>query len=384
MRILFIPAWHPTLNDPTAGVFIRKQAQAVAALGARTGLIYFQNLILDGFFREKMGFERCSISGVEELVHRGIWLLPKKNAWLLERWAALSDVLFERWAAENGKPDLIHAEGLHALFPAARLSKKHGVPFVFTEQSSAFRQKKAPKWLFPLLREGWASAAKVLAVSEPLRRSMLEIWPEGAIEVMPNLYSSADFPMPAFFKNEPSEQGPSLLAVGALEPKKGHDLLIEAFEIFEKKHGLGARLTIVGEGPSRSFIEKAIKKAAFLDRIELTGALFGSELRDRFLAADFFVLPSRHETFGVVAAEAMACGLPVLATACGGPETFIGPEQGIVVEPDRTQALVSGLESLLARRFDRRSIAAHSKANFSGEAIGSRLLKTYERAITGA
>ena len=70
-------------------------------------------------------------------------------------------------------------------------------------------------------------------------------------------------------------------------------------------------------------------------RVRLLGALSREQARDELRGCDCFVLPSRHESFGVVLAEATACGRPVISTRCGGPESIVTKENGILVEKNR-------------------------------------------------
>lgn len=104
-----------------------------------------------------------------------------------------------------------------------------------------------------------------------------------------------------------------LLCVASVTPRKGHDVLVEALATLAD---LPWHLDCVGPLTDHArLVEALIERHGLGDRIRLTGPLVGSALADAYAAADLFVLPSRAETFGMVVTEALARGIPVLASA---------------------------------------------------------------------
>lgn len=140
----------------------------------------------------------------------------------------------------------------------------------------------------------------------------------------------------------PSSSGNRLLCVGVVAPHKGQDVLLQAL----------ARLTdverwvctIVGSRSSAPayFAElmSMAESAGIADRVAFTGALTGARLADAYSRADLVVVPSRSESYGLVVAEALARGIPVVATNIGGiPEAISRSAAGIVVPPEDPWAL---------------------------------------------
>lgn len=139
-----------------------------------------------------------------------------------------------------------------------------------------------------------------------------------------------------------------ILCVANLIPRKGHDLLLEA--LTDLQH-LRWRLTLVGSTTrspqTAAALRRQIDAAGLGARIRMTGELDGAALEQCFQAADLFVLPTRHEGFGMAVAEAVAHGLPVLATRTGAIPRLVPPDVGLVVPPDDVGALRKALSRLL-------------------------------------
>jgi glycosyltransferase involved in cell wall biosynthesis len=140
-----------------------------------------------------------------------------------------------------------------------------------------------------------------------------------------------------------------ILCVANLIPRKGHDLLIDA--LTDLRH-LRWRLTCVGSTTrspeTAAALRRQIDAAGLGPRIRLPGELDGAALAQCFDAADLFVLPTRYEGFGMVVAEAVAHGLPVLATRTGAIADLVLPDAGIVVSPNDAGALRDALSGLLS------------------------------------
>lgn len=113
------------------------------------------------------------------------------------------------------------------------------------------------------------------------------------------------------------------------------------------------------------------------------GVVKRDEIAEKFRESDCFVLLSKHETFGVAYIEALASGLPVIATRCGGPEDFIDESNGILVGVDNEAEIEKALKKMRYREmeFDRERISKEAIKNFSPETIAERLSKIYEAVI---
>ncbi|MCL2312965.1 MAG: glycosyltransferase, partial [Firmicutes bacterium] len=93
-----------------------------------------------------------------------------------------------------------------------------------------------------------------------------------------------------------------------------------------------------------------------------------------------FVLPSMFETFGVVYAEAIACGIPVVATKCGGPEDFVNDSNGLIVPTDDLESVIGAMEYMYknAKKYDGDKISVATLEKLNEERIGKSLVNIYE------
>ena len=128
-----------------------------------------------------------------------------------------------------------------------------------------------------------------------------------------------------------------VLFLSRLIPRKGADILIEAFAEVCPQTG---RLVIAGPegepGYRAHMLETSAKNSGVQSRVIFTGSLYEEEKKAAFVDADLFALPSRYENFANAPAEAMACGVPVIITdACGIRVPWSKAKQGLVISPDK-------------------------------------------------
>src|SRR5258708_37148858 len=134
------------------------------------------------------------------------------------------------------------------------------------------------------------------------------------------------------------------VAVGALEPRKGHRYLIEAIVALARS-GIALKCLIAGDGSIRSDLDREISALGCAGRVTMLGRL--DDPRELLWAADIFAMPSLKEGLGVAALEAMASGVPAIASAVGGLREVVEHDRtGILVEPARADELGAAIERL--------------------------------------
>ena len=223
----------------------------------------------------------------------------------------------------------------------------------------------ARPYLRPLLRRMDGH----IAVAEIQKRRLVEV--EGLREEKVRvIYNGVD--TAAFRSAAPGERSVTrralgladddvvLIAVGSLKPIKGVDVLLHALAGLVRKHPR-LRLIVVGEGPDRSALENLARELSIADRVSFLGLRADVDVVLR--AADALVLPSRAEALPTVLLEAMATGLPVVATRVGGvPEIVEEGRSGVMVPPEDASALGSVLDRVVTDAALRRSLGERGRA----------------------
>jgi len=187
--------------------------------------------------------------------------------------------------------------------------------------------------------------AATVAVSAALRHDLIAryVVPEQRVRTIYNPATPAPFPE-RLASDALAGRPKTIVALGRLVPDKDFLTLLRAFKRLEDHD---ARLVILGEGPERARLEAEAWSLGVASRVEMPG--FETEVAARLDAARVFALSSRREAFGLACVEALAHGLPVVATDCGGPaEILAAPAHGALVPVGDVEALARALAAALA------------------------------------
>jgi glycosyltransferase involved in cell wall biosynthesis len=253
--------------------------------------------------------------------------------------------------------DIVHFYGLYDLLGPAvgYFCRRRGVPYVIEPMGMyrpidrSFRLKSF--WHASLGKPYIRHAAQIVATSEIERQDLLE---EGVpSEKIVVRYNGVDVqrssaPRGAFREKwgiSPHE--PMILFLGRLIPRKGADMLIEAFARVCPQRG---RLVIAGpegEAGYSAHLKRVAQENRVADRVIFTGPVYDDEKAAMFADSDIFVLASRYENFANVVAEAVSCDIPVIVSNMCGIHSLIAGRAGLVI-PVAKDSLVAALEKLLS------------------------------------
>ena len=374
----------PTEQYPTNGVFELDQACALQEAGCQ---VVFLALDLRSARRvRRWGFQSFSRNGVAvRVLSVPLGNLPKKIFYPIGSWALQK--LYARAVKEFGKPNVLHAHFTDYGYLAAKLKETEQVPLVLTEHSSLVNQDKLPSDIEQAAKLAFTRADKLIAVSPALAEKMREhshrsvLWIPDMVDTELFAYTDEHEQMRSLWEETELEGGEfSFLSCGNLRKVKRMDVLIQAFaRAFRdcpKVH-----LTICGQGEEEGNLRKLIYDLKMENRIELAGIRPREEIAQRLQQADCFVLASVSETFGVSYLEALSCGVPVIATRCGGPECFVNEHNGLMVEPDDVEGLASAMLTMYCNggSYNRAAIAQEVRNHYSSQAVAARLMEQYEQ-----
>lgn len=275
----------------------------------------------------------------------------------------------------EGMPDVIYAHYMFCMAMLRLAKEKYGIPVVGIEHWSELNNTTLPPRLMQTGRTAYALSDRLLAVSPSLQAQMKRHFGVEA-EVVCDMVSDA-FLQPAI----PHKTAKPFvwIAVGSLIQRKGYDVLIEAFAQLEG----GERLIIVGSGPERERLHAMAKQFGIADRVWFAGMLDKQAIVSLMQDSHAFVLPSRGETFGVAYIEAMAMGLPVIATPCGGPEHFVRSDNGLLVDINNVEQLTKAMKQMETAidTYQPETIRAYVQERFSAKAIAGQLEEIFEKVI---
>lgn len=233
-----------------------------------------------------------------------------------------------------------------------------------------------------LLKYSYPYADLIVAASDGIRDELIERFGIDGSKIL-RIHNSVDLERVRLGAKQPlrhpwaNDEGPLFVSVGRLEPQKDFSTLIKGFA---RVAGSSWKLIIVGEGTERPLLEQLVSSLGLKDNCQLVGEV--SNPFPYMKAATAFVLTSRFEGFGIVLVEAMALGIPVIATDCShGPREIIQDECGVLVPVGDVDTLASALLSATqGKRFrDRFSDRAKERAEFFSTA---RMVPKFERAVT--
>ena len=293
---------------------------------------------------------------------------------IYEMFSFVANSIIPGWRlARQFRPDLVH---IHSGFPTGPLGywlkMTLGIPYIMTLHGGevpGFLPDEVgtlQEILAPATRIVWSAASTVIAVSEGLRDLSLLAIPAVDIQVIPNgVDCQYFFPLPTCRERS----GPlRLLFVGRVVRQKGLSYLLDALATMKTQGAADWRWKIVGDGPMRPHLEAQATQRGIAELVEFTGWLPFEQIPVEMRSADLFVLPSIVEGMPLVLLQAMACGLPIIASNAPGLRTFIKHgKNGLLFPVEDHDALAKLIIELAGDRNLRVRLSHQAKASFEIE-----------------
>ena len=383
-KILTLSSLYPNLAQPQHGIFVEHRLRKLLAsrqIRARVlaPVPWFPfNSKRFGRYAQFSSIPHDEMRHGIEIVHPRFLTLPKIGMsvapWLMARSIEheITTIL------ESGYHfDIIDA---HYFYPdgvaAAILARKLHIPLVITARGTDINL--IPKYKLARKAILWAAnqAAAIIAVSRALKERMTELGvDESKISVLRNGVDLEFFrPINQMTarRNVGTWRGRWLLSVGELIERKGHHLIIEALSSLKETH-----LAIIGDGPMHAELRALAKRLGVANRVRFLGAVSQDKLRNYYNAADALVLASSREGMANVLLEAIACGLPVVATPVWGtPEVIASPDAGLLTSDRSSDSVLTGITKLFDNYPDRERTRNYAE-RFSWEETTNGLIKMF-------
>lgn len=374
-RVLFFTTLFPDKNNPQFGYFNLMRARLIQTCSEQLTVVVFYNISLwrkylmssfdpIGLLKSIIGLlklQKCeNYQGIRvarifrfSLPHRLSWKSDLNSVYIFNH-------SYIRKIIADVRPSLVVTSWLHptgTYFGKYYIKRDFNI-LSFIEGSDFLisamkydRDMQTSKYI--------ENCDSVIAVSDSLRNELSLKLNIPNIVTLPNFYDDS-----LFLYSEKKRKGDTvrILSVGGLNYVKGHDILLHAL----KKVKFSYELTLVGEGPLlvqyRNFARENKLNVCF------KGSKSQNEIQKYLGQSDIFVMPSRSESFGIAAVEALATGTPVIASATGGlRENILDGENGFLFSVDNVNELIEALEKAVQYNWNRKEISAQTFNRFSSK-----------------
>jgi glycosyltransferase involved in cell wall biosynthesis len=373
MTILLLTHSYPDISNTWRGSFIRDQANLLS-IENKVIVVWFsidyQNFAPVG----KYQFSKTVSGNLTEykLTTGKSFPVITQLKYLLQTYRFIKAEILSQY-----NPDLIHS---HLSYPAGflgtLLQKRINIPVVITEHSritNYFRSPLHKLCIFYTLK----NAASFISVSNALKAEITSVYPR-PVKVIYNIVDTNKFRLSSTVHD-------NLINIGFLgglgNNNKGLDLLLKAASLLDHNRYF---FHIGGQGKMLGDYIRMADEYGVSENCKFYGAIPMEKITDFYSYLDIFILPSRYETFGIVLIEAMASGIPVISTRCGGPEEIVTGSTGILVEKDNFEELAKAITIMSdnLKSYNKGSIRKYAEETFGKQVFIDAITSYYRETIT--
>lgn len=386
MNVLILPSWYTIPENPIAGIFFKEQAIAIRRKFEQKNnddkvfIVFIEEFGIQNiktYFKRKkrLILEEDGILTMRTKFFR-IPKLHKFNLYLGARCVEKNVKFFSKILGVNF--DLVH---IHSALNAGiwySLSNLT-IPYVITEHSSAYSRNLISSQKKVFLPNVFEKARKIISVGNGLANEISK-YTKKEVDVVFNIVTNLFFDRNV---EQKKNKQITFFSLGLNLVVKGFDILLFAFERFIS-NGYEGKLIIAGLNDTeiKKILELGINPEV-MKCIELKGHLDRNSVFMYMCNCDCFALVSRYETFGVVFAEAMYCGKPVIATRTGGPDSFVNNSNGLLVNVEDIEETSEALMYMANNisKYDSEQIKKYAIDNFSPDVICEKLINIYNSVL---
>lgn len=379
MRLAFLSHAYPRHQGDVAGAFIHRLAAAVVRLGHEVMALAPSDLgagggeILDGVHVRRI---RYAPDSLETLAYRGT--MADALGSLTGIASVGSFVAAHAIAAWYAPVDLVHAHWWVPGGISARLARlAGGAPYVVTLHGTDVALLKHSKAARVAARSVLRGARVVTTASSYLADKAARVAGLDPSQIVIR-------PMPTDVAERESHGGAGVVSVGRLTKQKRIDLVIDAVAML-KDRGQLLQLTIIGDGPERTVLERRAAERGIAGNTRFVGTVPPDKIAEAIGDADLFAFPAVDEGLGLAAAEALMLGVPVVACRSGGvPDIVPDGGAGRLVAPGHLDGFIAAMQELLAdpkARQRARDVGRILRLQLSADAAAKVFEGVYQRAL---
>lgn len=372
INLLVLPALFPVDSTDHKGIFVLDYIESI--LPFCNVKVFTINL-----YGKQKGILKETFNGIE--ITRLV-LSDKKPANPLAK-LLLYKRFFSEGIAEAKKicpgVDIIHVHN-SALYGniALGLNKQLGIPYVITEHTGPFSKISKSRINRAYASRAWQKCSKLLLVSNDLAKQVKKSGMKPPQFVITGNPVNTEL----FSLKETKSEFKTITFAARLEDYKGGFRTVKAFSLIAQRFP-DWKLHIMGDGPEFETINFFIEKNNLKKRIFLTGSFNKQLMKEQFHRSSFFVFPSEHETFGLVLAEAMSCGLPVITGNATALPEVADNDAGIKINPASVEELSAAIEKMIGtyHTYNSEQIRSSIVNRFSFPVFGERLNQIYQSVL---
>lgn len=379
MKLIFLSHMFPNSKSPLTTPFMPERAKALSNfvdLDVVAPVSYFP------FFKNNLPPVKEMFYGLNVFHPR--YLGMPSFLWHL-RWISYGLACRLFWRNRPPVCDLIHMEWIYpdayAFLNYARCFKMKTVGVIHGNEAIGYFEGANHRKYY---KKALQALDRIIAVSADLKRKMMVEYdvPEYKIKVIPNGVDLSKFPV---IERSKAREALGLplgrlmgVCVARLSDEKNLDYLVNAISLLGDA---APTIYIIGEGPLKNKLNQLINQFGVGEKVILAGPVPHKEIVNWLNAADFFCLPSQREGCPVVIHEALACGVPVVATHVGAvPDLIKSDDYGILCPPSDANALSDAISRAIKKPWDREKISSHGR-KFTWAEVAKKTFDVFQEII---
>ena len=381
LHVLVLSTWYPNQRDKLMGIYHKDFCRALANAGVKVNMLHIDRQPISAAVTYPFTKKNYQVKeeGYTTYFRKMLNRARISEKMQLDAYVKKAEKLFREYVAENGKPDILHAQVLvPAGYAACKLGQKYDIPVIITEHASYFARFFSG-WSAPYAKFAAENAAKITCVGQ----YMVDIFQNKfhvEAQVLPNIIDCSLYSGP---KQPRQDATVRLVSVSALRPGKNLQFGMQALAKLRREGKLtDFHYTVVGDGYFRQTYETAARENGLADCVSFVGQKNRKEIAQILSQSDMMLVTSNLETFCIPAIEATAAGVPVVSTRCGGPEGFLTPEASEFCEVDNPDSIADAILRMVERLPEIREEDVRAVARpFDAVGVASQAISYYEEIL---